>query len=570
MADGRRRPPGVRAVRLLGWLGVVVLAGCASVPTSGPVHIGRAVAPAAVGLSQDDIRVLPPRPFPGMSPIALVGAFLGATVDSDGDYSAARAYLAPDATWNTAVGITTYNKGSSRLRLVGSRVVQLTAPRVGTISSRGDYVTSPGTLVKAFTVTRVAGQWRISRLPPGVLLATDDAQHSLQTATVYYLNPAENALVPEQILVPLTSPGLATTLVRALVSGPPSPFASAVHTAVPDGTRLLGNVPIDGDGVAEVDLAGLPPQPSPQSLVKLSAQIGWTLKQFGVKGVRLLVDGDPLIAPGFPQLQNATKAYDPNVPSARSGLLFVRGRAIKGFGEPVPAALAHRLGLRSPAVSVDGAAVAALRLGTADTQLLIGASDGELSVRLTATQITPPSFDPSGDVVVAARTAAGPQILELSGAGKREQIAAPASLLAQGIRDLAVSPDGTRVAMVVGGTGPGSLVVGVLRSRRGRLGIVGVRPVITARSDPRGLAWNGPGQLITTVLGSAHARVVVGTDTLGYNPEELSPTRVPGRPTQVADATGEHPYAVSGGQLYRLAGSSWQQVSTGVDPSYAG
>jgi hypothetical protein len=534
------------------------------------VHVGHVVAPAPFGQSQDNIRVLPPRPQAGMSQLSLVRGFLGATVDSDGDYSAARAYLARGTSWNTSAGITTYDQGATVLRHVGSKVVQLSVPEVGTITPRGDYLTAPGKVVRNFSLVRQDGQWRISRLPAGVLLSTDDAQHVLQTETIYYLNPSENALVPEQILVPQTQLGLPTTLVRALVSGPPSALASAVHTAVPAGTRLLGNVPVTSEGVAEVDLAGVPPQLTALSLVRLLAQLGWTLQDLDVKAVQLLVDGEPLIVPGFSTLQSPSKAYDPNLEPAQHGLLYVSGGRVLGIGEAAPAALAHRVGLTGPAISADGTAVAALRRHRGGQQLLVGAARDTVSVRLTASQITSPSFDPSGDVVVVAGTGAGSRILKLSGGGRREQISAPASLLAAGITDLAISPDGTRLAMVVGSRGPRSLMVGLIRSRHGQLQLVGVRQVISGDSNVRGLAWEGAGQIITTMIGSDGKRVVVGTDTIGYAVHELSSTRLPGRPVQVADAPGERPYAVASGTLYKLLRGRWQPVSPGVDPSYAG
>jgi hypothetical protein len=568
MADRGRPHRSAAAVATA--LGVLVLAGCGGVPTSGSVHVGNAVAPATVGQSQDNLRVLPPRPQPGMSQLSLVRAFLGATVDSDGDYSAARAYLARGTSWNTSAGITTYNQGATVLRREGSRVVQVSAPEVGAITTRGDYLTASGTVVRNFSLVRQDGEWRISRLPAGVLLSMDDAQHVLQTETLYYLNPSNNALVPEQILVPQTQLGLPTTLVRALVSGPPPTLASAVHTAVPAGTRLLGNVPVTSDGVAEVDLAGVPPQLTALSLVRLLAQIGWTLKDLDVRAVQLLVDGEPLIVPGFSTLQSPSKAYDPNLEPAQHGLLYVRGGRVLGLGEAVPAALARRVGLSGPAISADGTAVAALRRHGAGEQLLVGAATDAVSPRLTASRITAPSFDPSGDVVVVAGTGAASRIIKLSGSGKRERISAPGSLLAAGITNLAVSPDGTRLAMVVGTRGPRSLMVGLLRTRRGQLQLVGVRPVISAGSDVRGLAWEGADEIITTMIGGDGKRAVVGTDTIGYAVHELSSTRLPGRPVQVADAPGERPYAVASGTLYRLLRGRWQRVSPGVDPSYAG
>jgi hypothetical protein len=72
------------------------------------------------------------------------------------------------------------------------------------------------------------------------------------------------------------------------------------------------------------------------------------------------------------------------------------------------------------------------------------------------------------------------------------------------------------------------------------------------------------------MVGGDGKRVVAGTDTIGYAVRELSSTRLPGRPVQVADAPGERPYAVASGTLYRLLRGRWQRVSPGLDPSYAG
>jgi hypothetical protein len=571
VADSSRRPRAVAAAST-GALAALLAAGCAGVPTSGPVHVGRAV-PAVGGLSQDDIRVLPAAPAAGASRRAVVNGFLGAAVDPDDDYSAARAYLAPGTAWNTAAGTTTYNQTGLSLTRTGSGTVQMKAPQVGTISSRGDYFSAPGTLTRRFILVRKAGQWRISRVPAGVLLATVDAQRSLEQETIYYLNPAQSALVPEQVLLPPEQPGTATTLIRALLSGPPAPLSAAVTTAAPSGTRLLGNVPVDANGVAEVDLSILLHPISADALRRLSAQIVWTLKELpDVTAVQLLVDGDPLIVPGFPRLLTTATwpSYDPDTRPGPSGVLYVHRGRVRSVGEPVPAALARLSGVRSPAIGAEGTAVAVLRQRGRELQLLMGPSSGELRVRLTAPTITAPSFDRAGDVIAAVQTPVGRRIVEVPTLGKPQPVGAPASLLAAGISDLALSPDGTRVALIVGPPGSRSLLLGLLGRRRGQAALVDVHLVLPASSDSAGLAWAGSGSIVTTTEVAAHSREVVETDTLGYSPHSLSATPFPGRPVEVADAAGERPYAVAAGTLYRLQGTEWQPLSTGTDPGYAG
>ena len=154
--------------------------------------------------------------------------------------------------------------------------------------------------------------------------------------------------------------------------------------------------------------------------------------------VQLLVDGDALLAPGFPQLQTARiwAAFDPAAAPNPRGVLYVRHGRVRSIGESVPAALAHRSRLRSPALGAEGTAVAALRRGP-QMQLLTGSSTGELRVRLTAAALSAPSFDGSGDVIVAERSAVGSQIVEVPAAGEPRVIGAPESVLSQGITDLA-------------------------------------------------------------------------------------------------------------------------------------
>src|SRR5207248_6738441 len=136
------RSPPMRECRP--WMALVLVAmatGCAGVPTGGAVHVGRVVR-ADIGQSDVDVRALPPRAQPGLSPTDVVSGFLRALVDSDGGYEIARTYLTGRAasSWRTSSGVTTYDEGSARLTETGisaaSRTVRFDVSRRGFIDAR--------------------------------------------------------------------------------------------------------------------------------------------------------------------------------------------------------------------------------------------------------------------------------------------------------------------------------------------------------------------------------------------------------------------------------------------------
>ena len=113
-------------------LAILLGAGCAGVPGSGPLHVGRPVAAAGGGLTDARVREVPAGPQPDASRVDLVTGFLRAMVDSDDGYGVARSYLATGATWNSGVGITVYS-GPARVIRSGSTDVIIRGKLVGVI-----------------------------------------------------------------------------------------------------------------------------------------------------------------------------------------------------------------------------------------------------------------------------------------------------------------------------------------------------------------------------------------------------------------------------------------------------
>src|SRR4051812_26405205 len=201
----RRRAGGVAVIA-----GALLVSGCASIPTSGAVHVGRPLS-AVGGLGDVDVRVQPPQAQPGMSATDIVHGFLRAVVNNDGDYEIARSYLTDRAaqTWKTA-GITTYDDGSVQISASsgpGRSRVHLQALRRGFVDARGEFSPQAGRLRATFRLVRQHRDWRIDALPDGVLLSTSDAQRALRLATLYYAGRTPSGLGPPQPFIPPPAAG---------------------------------------------------------------------------------------------------------------------------------------------------------------------------------------------------------------------------------------------------------------------------------------------------------------------------------------------------------------------------
>ena len=441
-------------------------ASCAGIPTGGLVHEGRVVR--AVGAQSDpDVRVLPVPAQPNLRPLDVVHGFLRALVNADGDYEIARTYLTSrgSAAWRTGVGVTTYDDGTTSVRQTdvgpATRTIELDVDRRGFIDSRGRYSPAGGRISSSFQLVRQHGEWRIDRLPRGVLLSTSDAQRAFRLRTLYFLDRSQTTVVPEQVLLRPQPRGLATALVRALIAGPGPWIAPAVRSAFPKGTALVGNVPVTSDGIAVVNLTGRVRLAAVAQLRALSAQLVWTLAQVPeVSSVRVLADGATLTLPGVPPEQHrfTWSEFNP-APTVDLPPFFDAADGWRSVGGGSTPALRTASGLSSLAMSADGRILAALRAGRRSASLLVWRNGGLPAVRLTADALTPPTTDQAGNVLTVALRGNRRWVAEVTPTGELREVPASAALTGEPVQDLRVSRDGARVAAVVGAAGRGRLVV---------------------------------------------------------------------------------------------------------------
>ena len=556
--------------------GALMLTGCADIPTRGAVHVGRPLS-AVGGLGDVDVRVQPPQARPGMSVTDVVRGFLRAVVNSDGDYEIARSYLTSRAAqeWN-ASGITTYDDGSVELTENGasnrSRAVKLRVARRGFVDSRGEFSPQAGPLRTTFRLVRQHGEWRIDRLADGVLLSTSDGQRALRLATLFFADRTRRWLVPQQLLMRPQAVGFTTATVRALLAGPGPWLAPAVRTGFPPGVSLIGNVAVGPSGTAEVNLSSAVRQASAAQLRELAAQIVWTLSQDSqITAVRLLADSSPLNIPNAPAVQTRATWGDFNpAPPVDLPAFFARSngwRSTTGGSNP---SLQSAAGLADLAMTADGRILAAIGGRPGHRRLLTWHSGGRPETRLSARTLTPPATDRSGNVFVVAGHGRRTDVVAVTPSGDRVHVGAPA-LASAPVQALSISPDGSRVAAVVGPHGSRRLLVGRVSSAGQGLVFDGFRNVLPTWQGVSGVSWDGAEQLAVTAADDAGHRRLLVVDADGYSWRVVSTDGVRGEPVATAAAPGHPMLVVAGGAVWTVrASGGWRRVGAGQQPAYPG
>ena len=579
-----RRPPRRRRV---GWLVIAVAgallatAGCARVPTSGPVEQGQGVK---AGVDEPFIRVLPQVPTPGMAPIDLTRGFLSASASFDGDHAVARDYLTPEAAdvWRADRGVVVYDDQSLAWVTLPDHVVQMRARILATIDRDGSLRPRRGmSLVQNFQLQKVGGEWRITNPPRRLLLTEPDVARSFRPLDLFFVAPSGPFLVPDPVYVPVVRPGAATSLVRALLDGPTPWLAPAVRTAVPPETSLVvDSVPVE-NGVAQVNLTSEVLQSSQADLSTLTAQLVWTLTQLPeVTGVQLSADGVPLtVGSTSVQTQADWSEYDPNsAPASAQPLGVSAGRVVIIADSTIPLTGPFGDGsyeLRTPALSWAGDRVAAV--GSDGRSVLVEplADPGRTSVVYQGADVATPSYDGSGALWLVDQRADGSHVLVLqppATSGGRQppvrEVVTP-RLGGSRILQLRVARDGTRAALVVSTRGgPGRLVLARIVRVGDRVELDGFRPVERTLTQVSSVAWASADDI--AVLGQVRSAAIqpwlVGVNgTLVASGGSLrGAVSIAAAPTlPLIAATGD-------GRAWEDTGLSWQEIAKVSDPAYAG
>ena len=568
-----------------------VLVGCGLPLPEGVRSAGevRADQPAQVG-----IRVLPPGPQDGATPVDLVQGFLRAQSSPSDAHAVAREFLAPDTEWDDDELVIVYRARTPTVtpdpERLGQVIVRLET--VARISDDGSYRLESRPLVERYTVARQAdGQLRLTGVPPGLRLTPADRELSYRPYDVAFFGVGRDGettsrLVADRVFLPVTADA-AQAAVTAALRGPSLPLRGAVASAAPLGTTLSSPVRVDA-GVVTVDLSGAARALDARGRQQLSAQLVWTLRPPAYNGLRLLVEGRPFEVEGVDEVQeiNDWPGYDPSAVDDQAPLLFVRDRKLLNLDGAVETSDATRGG----GLNIDEAASSPLRMAlglrtrtpAGLDEIRTGPASGPFGAPLLAdSELGSLSWGPGDQGLWVLQGGRRPVVWLVPGpeapfGSRPRSITYEAPPGATGpLTRLRVSRDGARVALVFGTGAERRLHVGRIESAEGEFRIAGVVAVSPALSDVTDVAWQSGTRLAVLAADAETAGLlpvevaVDGSDVEAVQRGGLTGTPVslaaaPGRPLTVAAEEGGR------SRLFRDNGSLFRLQQDGGRPFYPG
>ncbi|GAB4083744.1 LpqB family beta-propeller domain-containing protein [Myceligenerans cantabricum] len=301
---------------------MVVVAGCASVPSSGPVMFRQAEQN-----DEDAVGYIPPAPQTDADPESLVRSFLlagGSGSTAATQYETAELYLADDVRddWTPTGNVVVY-LGSPEITV---RNDDADTARVTVSVEAAAHVDAHGTFTEAsnaapfttsFSLTRGEDeQWRIDELEDGVLVPSRQFANQFKATQLFFPSLDKQTWVPEQRWFPRSS--WRTSAVAEALAGPPDWLQGAVGTAVEEGTQLaVPTVTDDDEGAIVVQLGEEVLDLDDARLALLFAQLKATLADGGLQPEIALYAGDSRLTE--PTVDQPVKATTRGMPIALSG-----------------------------------------------------------------------------------------------------------------------------------------------------------------------------------------------------------------------------------------------------------
>lgn len=458
----------IRTMAALVCAASVSAAGACSAPLGLPTR-GDVTTLAPIERQDRRVYTVPDGPEADAQPESVVEGFFAAMpagVQSDG-FAVAREFLTDGAAerWNGDESAIIYSgaptfvrkpnvDGGSSMDEAGI-LIQATLHIIGRIDGQGLYSAvgdDPWTVT--FTLHRQDGQWRIDQLPQGVMVSVASFDQAFRQVSLYRPDVTGTTMVPDVRW--LSWRNWRTRAMEELLGGVPDWLEGAVSDVADGRVGLqVDAVPMESDGVAvrlDEGFAAL----DAASQAMLVRQIRLTLGD-GTDGqeVNVLSGGETY--------SGAEGTVDLDVADHEEALYALSGGNVVSLESSSPVRVAQNTGIDEAEALVFGESGGAVLRADGVAECL----DGEgmpCGVLFDGAPVSTVAEGVEGEVWGVAPDG---RTLVVSRQGRTARIAVP-DLGTGSIHAVAVSPEGARLAMAVGG-GPdeGVLIAGIVRNGTG-------------------------------------------------------------------------------------------------------
>ncbi|MDR9362658.1 MAG: LpqB family beta-propeller domain-containing protein [Microbacteriaceae bacterium] len=542
-------------MKKLSLLMVVLLTGCAQLPSSGPVSSGPVVE---VGGGEDFAFYTPSGPELSADQTEIVSGFINAHIGPQNDYAIAREFLTEEfsAAWNPQEEVL-IRSSSPRYEPVSDNRQQVTVRTIATVDEVGEYRSLEEIEQRTlfFNLVQEEGEWRIDSAPDLTVVSSPVFSVVFQSYSIYFYDRGYRYLVPDVRWFPVRSSS-ATRMVRALLDGPSEWMEDSVRTAIPEQTSLtIDSVPIN-DAVAEVDLSSqaLTADSSMRSLMK--AQIQNTLTSLStVSSIEILIDRNPQ------EIELVSPTQLPNSPGAPLMLSETSVYRINGSTAiPVAGSSTHVLRL-NPTEAALSESEQTLALVNEQGMHLAELESNESVLIDEQPDIISPHFD-ADDYLWSVSASNGINVY------KKGQLTTLVESQSDTRVDFALSPEGSRMVEIVEVDEVRRLQIrGVIRDSEGKPRAL-TDPVTIRSARPQLVSWIAESELALVEKTVSDSTVLSVSSLLGETEDAITP------PITIEGLTtvGSSVYVLSPlGEVWSRFGNTWRVlVNNGLSINTAG
>ncbi len=532
-------------------LATMTLAGCATLPLSGPVSVG---GPILVD-NQTEVEYLPQGPADGASQREILDGFLAAGAAPQHNFRIARQFLTDDLaqSWNPARE--TLVRGLySRVESTSTMQMTLTTSINSRVDEAGVFtpVSTNKSMSFDFRFIKSEGQWRLAEVPDLSLITSVAFATAYDEYTVYFYTGDRTTLVPD-VRVFARQGDPVTAVARAVIDGP-SAYLPTVFTAFPNGSALQ-SAPVDTTGGrARVDVSVDVARASVDDQRAMVTEMATSLAEFGeITTTTLTVNNVPISVSPIPVNEVDPRVADEPLVERNGTVGYISGDALDPLGN-----IGARIANLSPvSISYDASSDVAA----------VGTRVGvyRVSDRTERVSFRPSLADPQIDdsLTVWWVDPHSPSRISAFVAGAQVEFAGPWPRDAT-VSGLEVSRENARLAVTVNVGHRSRLYVAAIEYNDGRPnGLAGFRS-LPANSDTLvDVAWVDATHLaiIGLVDHVAHVEIISvgGRTTLLGQPQ--NPYRIVGGNTGVSGLV----VLAQNNQLWKPRGAGWQSSGLSAD-----